>query len=64
MEKRLGAEDIGLESPKRDVRLKVIQFAVPKSLADEFKGACGRKGVTMKEVVEEFMAGYVKDGAA
>ena len=61
MEKRLGAEDIGLETPKRDVRLKVIQFAVPKSLADEFKSACYRKGKNMKEIIEEFMTRYVKD---
>ena len=33
-----------IEANKREERQKVVQFTIPKSLADEFKGACGRNG--------------------
>ena len=59
----LTGQEIELESPNRNIRLKVVQFAIPKSLADEFKGACGTNGISMKDVIEEFMTGYVSGGA-
>ena len=49
-----------IEANKREERQKVVQFTIPKSLADEFKGACGRNGRAMKDVVEDLMNRYVQ----
>jgi len=38
-----------------------ISFTVPDGLHRRFKAACAMNDVTMKDVLEELMQGYVKE---
>ena len=43
------------DSPKR------VVFEIDENMAARFKGACGVRKLSMKEVIEEFMKKYVDE---